>query len=144
MSIKRCKIDNYTPQHLGRPSREAINHLDCIPWQGGDVSIDLACREFTSLCPITGQPDFGEITIRYRPDQRIVETKSLKLFLMRYRDQGVFNEALVSEMADDLYQQIMPHQLEVTGCFHSRGGIAITVTARRPIPDAMELNECPV
>ena len=91
----------------------------------------LHCSEFTSRCPITGQPDFGEITIVYVPAGCIVETKSLKLFLMRYRDRGVFNEQLVAEMADALFLQIKPKQLSVTGSFNSRGGISITVMASR-------------
>ena len=122
----------YKPKYLGHASREAIETVDCIPWQGGPISVCLACSEFTSLCPITGQPDFGEIIVRYTPRDFIIETKSMKLFLMNYRDRGVFNEALVDEMADALYRQIKPHQIEITGRFHSRGGIAITVTAQRP------------
>ena len=130
MSKKRSST--YKPKYLGRASRKAITTVDCIPWQGGPVSVCLECSEFTSLCPITGQPDFGEIIVRYEPRDFIVETKSMKLFLMGYRDRGVFNEALVAEMADALYRQIKPHHIEVTGRFHSRGGIAITVTAQRP------------
>ena len=132
MDTKDDAKTDYTPKHLGVRSRAPIDQVDRIPWHGGRVTVTLECAEFTSLCPVTGQPDFGAITVRYEPNRYIVESKSLKLYLMRYRDQGVFNEVLVDRMADDLYRQLEPCWLEVSGRFNSRGGIAIGVAARRP------------
>jgi 7-cyano-7-deazaguanine reductase len=134
MKTKANPQPDYTPKHLGIRSRGPIDQVDRIPWHGSRVTVTLECEEFTSLCPVTGQPDFGAVTIRYEPNRYLVESKSLKLYLMRYRDQGVFNEVLVDQMAADLYRQLKPRWLEVCGCFNSRGGIAISVTARRPAP----------
>ena len=121
----------YEPVHLGKRSRKPVAKVDCIPWKGGRINIELVCDEFTSLCPVTGQPDFGTILIRYVPYCWIVETKSLKLYLWRFRDRGVFNEELVAEIAEDLICQLEAEVVEVEGQFHSRGGIAIRATARR-------------
>jgi 7-cyano-7-deazaguanine reductase len=128
------KSSAYRPAHLGRRSRGPCGRIDRIPWSGGEVVIELSCDEFTSLCPVTGQPDFGALTIRYAPGQWLVESKSLKLYLWQYRERGIFNEELVAAMADDLAAQLKPVWLEVCGRFKSRGGIAIAVTARRPAP----------
>ena len=93
-----------------------------------------AAPEFTSLCPVTGQPDFATLSISYEPRRHLVESKSLKLYLWQFRDQGVFNEVLVDRIANDLYRQLRPKWLEVAGHFHSRGGIRISARARRPAP----------
>ena len=85
--------------------------------------------EFTSLCPKTGQPDFGTITIRYVPDKLCIESKSLKLYLFSYRDEGAFMETLTNRILDDLVEICQPHHMEVTGDFAARGGITISVTA---------------
>jgi 7-cyano-7-deazaguanine reductase len=97
-----------------------------------DYWIELNCPEFTALCPITGQPDFGRITIRYVADQRCVESKSLKLYLFAFRNHGAFHEAVVNRILDDLVAAVRPRKLIVTGCFNPRGGIAITVQAAHP------------
>lgn len=123
--------DGYIPRHLGRVSSEAVDQVDRIPWRGTAVVVELSCSEFTSYCPVTRQPDFGELTIRYQPGEWLVETKSLKLYLTRFRDRGVFNEVLVDEIAGELFGQLSPVWLEVNGRFHSRGGISVSVTARR-------------
>lgn len=132
MSTQTDTLPDYTPRHLGIRSRDPIDEVDRIPWHGGRVTVCLECGEFTSLCPVTGQPDFGALTVRYEPDRYLVESKSLKLYLMRYRNRGAFNEVLVDEMVGDLYRQLEPRWIEVTGRFNSRGGIALAVTARRP------------
>lgn len=87
--------------------------------------VGLDCGEFTSLCPITGQPDFGRILIHYVPGELCVESKSLKLYLGAYRNQGSFHEACVNQIADDLVTAIDPCYLQVFGDFNPRGGIAI-------------------
>ncbi|MCP3957602.1 MAG: NADPH-dependent 7-cyano-7-deazaguanine reductase QueF [bacterium] len=122
-------------KHLGKPSNEPVDEVDLIPWTGGPIVVRLDCAELTSLCPVTGHPDYAAIEIEYAPEQHLVETKSLKLYLWRFRDQRAFNEELVDQIAGDLYQQIEPRWLRVTGRFHPRGGIAVTVTAERGEPD---------
>ncbi|MDD5707496.1 MAG: preQ(1) synthase [Kiritimatiellae bacterium] len=97
--------------------------------------VELQCDEFTSLCPVTGQPDYGALTIRYAPRRWLVESKSLKLYLWQYRERGIFSEELVASIADDLAAQLDPLWIEVRGHFKSRGGIAIAATARRGVPE---------
>ena len=83
------------------------------------------CPEFTSLCPITGQPDFAEITISYVPDERLVESKSLKLYLFSFRNHGDFHEDVVNIIMKDLIALLSPKYIEVLGRFLPRGGISI-------------------
>ncbi|MDY6182791.1 MAG: preQ(1) synthase, partial [Candidatus Cryptobacteroides sp.] len=83
------------------------------------------CPEFTSLCPITGQPDFAEIRISYIPDRRMVESKSLKLYLFSFRNHGDFHEDCVNKIMKDLIRLMDPKYIEVTGLFTPRGGISI-------------------
>lgn len=118
-------------QHLGKRSADPIDRVDTIEWEGGRIIVSLICREFTSRCPVTNQPDFGHLVIEYEPDQRLVETKSLKLFLLRFREVGKFNEVIVSEIADMLFEQLEPKGLEVTGIFGRRGGIEVQAKAVR-------------
>ncbi|MDR0535871.1 MAG: preQ(1) synthase [Puniceicoccales bacterium] len=104
---------------------------------GRHYVVELQTDEFTSLCPATGQPDFGTITIRYIPGPRIIESKSLKLYLWNYRNLGIFQEQLVNTILDDLVAVLSPVWIEVTGKFASRGGITITVRATHgtmPVP----------
>ena len=97
-----------------------------------DYEIVIRCPEFTSVCPKTGLPDFGTITIRYVPDRACVELKSLKLYLIGYRDRGIFYEAAVNAILDDLAKALEPRRMEVEGAFTARGGITTTVVARTP------------
>lgn len=90
-----------------------------------DYFVKLNCPEFTSLCPITGQPDFAAITIAYVPDEKIVESKSLKLYLFSYRNHGEFHENCVNTILSDLVKLLDPRYLEVWGKFLPRGGISI-------------------
>lgn len=133
MSNKRPPEASYRPRDLGMMRREPVDRIDCIPWQGGPIEVTLECDEFTSRCPVTAQPDFGTLTIRYAPGDRLVESKSLKLFLWRYRERGIFAETLVAELAEMLHAQLAPDWIEVEGRFASRGGIRITARARRPV-----------
>jgi 7-cyano-7-deazaguanine reductase len=91
--------------------------------------VRIGSAEFTCVCPLTGQPDFAEIRVRYVPDARVVESKSFKLYLWSYRDEGVFHEHLVNRILDDLVAACAPHWCEVSGVFNARGGVAITVEA---------------
>jgi 7-cyano-7-deazaguanine reductase len=94
-----------------------------------DVDIVIRQPEFTSVCPMTGLPDFGRITIRYVPDKKIVELKSLKYYLLQYRNVGIFYETVVNRILDDLVRVLAPKTMQITGDFTSRGGIDTTVTA---------------
>ena len=90
-----------------------------------DYWVRFNCPEFTTLCPITGQPDFAEIRISYIPDRRMVESKSLKLYLFSFRSRGDFHEDVVNTIMKDLRALMNPKYIEVTGLFTPRGGISI-------------------
>lgn len=97
--------------------------------------IEFECPEFTCLCPLTGQPDFAIIHIRYIPSSLCVELKSLKLYLWSYRDEGAFHEAVTNQILDDIVAAIGPREVTVTGKFLVRGGITTHVVARYPDAD---------
>jgi len=94
-----------------------------------DYQIEFVFPEFTSVCPVTGQPDFAAITIRYIPDRLCVEMKSLKLYFLSFRNKGIFYEAAINQILDDLVHTLRPRQMTVIGQFAVRGGTAGTVTA---------------
>lgn|SRR5574341_306558 len=96
---------------------------------GRDYVVTLKSDEFTCVCPATGQPDFATITVRYIPDQRIVESKSFKLYLWSYRNEGVFHEHVTNVILDDLVRALEPRWCEVVADFNVRGGISISVQA---------------
>ena len=93
------------------------------PNQGRDFVIEHVAEEFTSVCPITGHPDFGSVSIRYCPDRVCVELKSLKLYLQGYRNEGIFYEAVTNRIADDLAAAMNPRWMVVETRFKGRGGI---------------------
>jgi 7-cyano-7-deazaguanine reductase len=97
-----------------------------------DYEIRFDCPEFTCLCPVTGQPDFATIRIRYVPGAKCVELKSLKLYLWSFRDKGAFHEAVTNRILDDLVALLAPRKLVVEGDFMVRGGIHTVVEARFP------------
>ena len=99
------------------------------PRPGRDYTIRHVCPEFTSVCPITGMPDFATITIEYVPDTKCVELKSLKYYLFGFRDRGIFYEAVINQILDDLVEACSPRSMSVTGEFSVRGGISSTVVA---------------
>ena len=94
-----------------------------------DYIIEFDCPEFTSLCPVTGQPDFGHITVRYTPDKLCVESKALKLYLFSFRTCNTFHEEAVNRILTDLCKACNPRWMEVKGVFRPRGGISLTITA---------------
>lgn len=104
------------------------------PHPDRDYTISFECPEFTCLCPRTGQPDFATIRIRYVPDRRCVELKSLKLYLWSYRNEGAFHEAVTNRILDDISAAVAPRFIEVVGDFLVRGGIHTVVTVRRGDP----------
>ena len=102
------------------------------PSPGRDYEIRLECPEFTCLCPMTGQPDFGTIRVTYVPDRLCVELKSLKLYLWSFRDEGAFHEAVTNRILDDLVAALAPRRIAVEADFKVRGGIHTVVVARHP------------
>jgi 7-cyano-7-deazaguanine reductase len=108
-----------------RPSKKLETFPN--PAKSRDYRIHMEIPEFTCVCPMTGQPDFATIRIRYVPDQKCVELKSLKLYLWSYRDEGAFHEAVTNRIADDLIRALDPRFIEVEGDFYVRGGIKTKV-----------------
>ena len=94
-----------------------------------DYEITIRCPEFTSVCPKTGLPDFGVISIRYTPDAQCLELKALKYYLIGFRNRGIFYESVINEILDDLVNACQPRRMTVSGDFTVRGGISTQVTA---------------
>lgn len=94
---------------------------------GRDYTIEIRCPEFTSVCPKTGQPDFGVLTITYVPDRKCVELKSLKMYLQRFRNEGIFYENVTNRICDDLVAVLAPRRLTLAADFSARGGITTRV-----------------
>ena len=107
-----ARLETFTNRHPGR-----------------DYLVEHTCPEFTSMCPKTGQPDFGTIRVSYVPDRLCVELKSLKLYLHSYRDRGIFYEHVTNVILDDLVAAVKPRRMTVEGEFNVRGGIASVVRA---------------
>ncbi len=130
-----CMIENkaYTPHYqIEDPNVVRADIIEPIPYAyTSKRSIDITIKqpEYTSVCPMTGLPDNGCITIRYRPDKTLVELKSLKYYLLQYRNVGMFYEHVVNKVLDDLVQVLKPLRMEVTGEFTPRGGISSIATA---------------
>ena len=99
------------------------------PRPGRDYEIQIQCPEFTSVCPMTGLPDFGEIRITYVPDARCVELKSLKYYMVEFRNKGIFYEQVTNQILDDLVTLLQPRRMTVVGDFSVRGGIKTIVKA---------------
>ena len=104
------------------------------PHPGRDYLIRHTCPEFTSVCPKTGQPDFGTIEVVYVPKRLCVELKSLKLYLQAFREQGIFYEDVVNVILDDLVRAVRPRRMSIEGRFNARGGISSVVTASYETP----------
>ena len=110
----------------------SLDQLDTFPnpRPGRDYSIEIVCPEFTSVCPLTGQPDFGTITYTYTPGEKCVELKSLKLYLQRFRNQGIYYEQVTNRLLDDFVEAIAPKRVEIVTRWTPRGGITTNVTVR--------------
>ena len=118
--------------NIESPDTVKADVLECIEYEfksRRDIDIVINQPEYTSLCPISGLPDVGCITIKYRPDTKIVELKSLKYYLLQYRNVGIFYESLVNRILNDLVDVLEPKSMDVTADFTARGGITTTVTA---------------
>jgi 7-cyano-7-deazaguanine reductase len=129
------------PRHLGRTTiltrsqlRQPRTILDTFanPRPRREYEIQFIFPEFTSVCPVTGQPDFATITVTYIPDKLCVEMKSLKLYYFAYRNKGIFYEAVVNTILDDLVAVLKPRRMTVVGDFAVRGGTKGIITARYP------------
>jgi len=113
---------------VGDVLRDKLETFD-NQYPGRDYTIEIVCPEFTSVCPKTGQPDFGTLTITYVPDRKCVELKSLKLYLQQYRNEGIFYEHATNRVLDDLVAVVEPRRMTLKAAFTPRGGITTTVTA---------------
>ena len=116
---------------MPEPEAPTSEKLESFPnkYPGRDYTIEIVCPEFTSLCPKTGQPDFGTITFTYTPRDLCVELKSLKLYLQQFRNQGIFYEMAINRILDDFVSACRPRRCKVVGAFTPRGGITTTVTS---------------
>jgi 7-cyano-7-deazaguanine reductase len=128
MATKKSDLKDLTI--LGQPSKPS-KKLEAFPNRTPNrfYLVRLETDEFTCICPATGQPDFAEIIVEYVPHKKIVESKSFKLYLWSYRNEGTFHEHVVNQILDDLVKTLEPHYCKVTGNFNIRGGIGITVEA---------------
>ena len=116
--------DKKIKYNIKEPETVKADILEPIEYKSHrDINIVIKQPEFTSLCPMTGLPDFGCITVKYRPGKKIIELKSLKFYLLQYRNVGIFYEYAVNRILDDLVEKLDPKWMEVTGDFTSRGGI---------------------
>jgi 7-cyano-7-deazaguanine reductase len=111
-----------------RPDRKLVTFPNPSPDR--DYLIRHECPEYTAVCPVTGQPDFGTIVVTYVPERLCVELKSLKLYLWSFRDEGHYFEQVTNQIRDDLVKAMRPRRLSVIGRFNVRGGITTTVVAR--------------
>jgi len=113
----------YTVENPGIVKADVLDPVDYHYHGKRGIDITIKNPEYTSVCPMTGLPDFGCITVRYCPNEKIIELKSFKYYLLQYRNVGIFYEHVVNRILDDLVAELAPKWMEVTGDFTSRGGI---------------------
>ena len=118
---------------MAEPTRDLLETFP-NPYADRDYTIESVCPEFTSLCPKTGLPDFGEIRITYVPGDRCIELKALKYYIIEFRNRGIFYESVTNEILDDLVAACQPRRMTVVGDFTVRGGIKTVVTASYQAP----------
>jgi 7-cyano-7-deazaguanine reductase len=129
-----AKSARYTPEHAAAGLSARLPEIETWPNQFPGYEIVIDVPEFTSVCPKTGLPDFGTLWIRYMPDQACLELKSLKEYLIGYRNLGIFQENIVNRVLEDVVRASRPKWVEVKGEFRPRGGIGTVVIARYPRP----------
>lgn len=123
----------YKPKHARSGLEAILPAIDTWPNQyRRNYTITIVCPEYTSICPRTGLPDFGSITIEYVPDRLCLELKSLKYYLLGYRNLGIFYENSVNRILDDLARACRPKRIKVRGEFRTRGGMHSIIEASRP------------
>lgn len=122
-------------QKVGLPASPDEAVIECIPWLEGPIFCRFTTPEFTSLCPITSQPDFARIVVDYVPNMKLIESKSIKLFFGSFRNHGAFHERVAAEIGQRLYDAAEPEWLRVCAFFEPRGGIPIdTFWMRGDVP----------
>jgi 7-cyano-7-deazaguanine reductase len=124
----------YTDRHARSGIDDPLPKIECFENQFRNYEITISIPEFTSVCPRSGLPDFGTITIRYLPNQWCVELKSLKMYILAYRNLGIFYENAVNRILRDFVKASRPIQAAVTGEFNVRGGMKSTIEASYPPP----------
>lgn len=122
-------IRSYTDEHARAGVNANLPGIETWPNQYPGYEIEISITEFTSVCPKTGLPDFGTITLHYVPDKLCLELKSLKMYALAYRSLGIFNENVVNRFLQDVVKACKPVSATVVGCFTPRGGLQTTVTA---------------
>jgi 7-cyano-7-deazaguanine reductase len=125
---KQSKL--YTDMHAAAGLDAALPGIECWPNQfSEDYTIEIRTPEFTSVCPRTGLPDHGTLTVRYVPDKQCLELKALKMYMLAYRNLGIFQENIVNRVLRDCVAACKPRQMEVEGEFTPRGGVYSKITA---------------
>jgi 7-cyano-7-deazaguanine reductase len=119
----------YTDEHAAAGTTAPLPEIETWPNQYPDYQVEIVMPEFTSVCPKTGLPDFGRIVLRYIPDRKCLELKSYKMYLLAYRDLGIFQENVVNRVLRDVVKAAMPRTATVVGEFTPRGGLTTVVTA---------------
>ena len=124
------KKPEYTDEHAEAGVHAELPEIETWPNQFGEYEIEIVMPEFTSVCPKTGLPDSGTLTLVYVPNKRCLELKSLKMYTLAYRNLGIFQENVVNRFLEDVVKAADPVEAEVHGDFAARGGITTSVTAR--------------
>jgi len=119
----------YTDEHAAAGVRASLPEIETWPNQYPDYEVEIVMPEFTSVCPKTGLPDFGRLVLRYVPDRLCLELKSYKMYLLAYRDLGIFQENVVNRVLRDVVKAAKPVSAKVVGEFTPRGGLATVITA---------------
>jgi 7-cyano-7-deazaguanine reductase len=125
-------MSKYTAKHAISGVKTILPAIECIPNMHKDYEITIDIPEYTSVCPKTGLPDFGRITIKYMPNKLCLELKSLKYYIIGYRNMGIFYENIVNRILEDVVKACKPKSAAVTGNFNSRGGMTAVIEARYP------------
>lgn len=126
------EMPRYTEKEAKSGLKEKLPPIDTFPNQFPDYEIKIEIPEFTSICPITGLPDFGNIVIRYVPKEQCLELKSLKMYILAYRNLGIFYENAVNRILEDIVKACRPGSTSVTGEFNPRGGMKSIIEAHYP------------
>ena len=129
---KITSMGEYTNKHAKSGIEDTLPKIECIPNAHRDYEITINIPEYTSVCPKTGLPDFGTITIKYMPDKLCVELKSLKYYIIGFRNLGIFYENIVNRILKDLVSASKPKWAVVTGRFNARGGMTAVIEAGYP------------
>jgi 7-cyano-7-deazaguanine reductase len=125
-------MSRYTKAHALAGTASKLPKIECIPNSHRDYEITIEIPEYTSVCPKTGLPDFGKITIKYVPDKLCIELKSLKYYIIGFRNLGIFYENIVNRILNDVVSACRPKRAAVTGQFNPRGGMTAIIEAKYP------------